>query len=458
MPARPRGRIGSPPPVEEPPVERIYAGRIFRRGRITPAEIGVDGNGIIRRVAKDLRGAPRQDFGEGILLPSGVDLHVHFRDPSPPGAVEDLSSGTVQAALGGIAAVVDMPNTDPPITTLARLEEKIARIPARAFVDVLPYAAVTTRERIPLLAPRAAGFKLYMSPTTGDIPPPAGEEIPGLLTEIAGTGLPLHVHAEDPSSFAQGKAPREPREWDLARPPESEESALRGILKGPDHLRLHVAHVTTTKAAQMVREWGGSFEATPHHLLLSTSRIRNAMGKVNPPLRTEERRRELWEEFRAGKIPVLASDHAPHPLGEKEKRFDLAPAGVPGVETMLPLLLERVRAGEIELGTLWRAASRRPGLFLGLPWGRIAPGYEANLLVVDFRQRRRISARSLHAPCGWTPYEGWEGIFPVEHHLRGERIVEDGEFVGRRRGRVRRPFEPETPRLPPAAAQGPRDR
>ena len=160
---------------------------------------------------------------------------------------------------------------------------------------------------------------------------------------------------------------------------------------------------------------------------------------MNPPLRTEGERRELWEAFCRGEVPILASDHAPHPRDAKELPFERAPSGVPGVETMLPLLLARVRSGELELATLVSAACDRPARWLGQPQGRIAVGHRANLIVVDFKLRSKVEGKRLHSPCGWTPFEGWEGIRPREHYRDGERIVEDGEFVGRPTGRVVRP-------------------
>jgi dihydroorotase len=182
-----------------------------------------------------------------------------------------------------------------------------------------------------------------------------------------------------------------------------------------------------------------SFEATPHHLLLSDRSGRDARFKVNPPLRAESDRAALWSAFQRGDVPCLASDHAPHAASDKALAFDRSPSGVPGVETMLPLLFARVRANELALPTLLSAACDRPARWFGQPQGRIAVGDRANLLVVDFRIRTPIQGRRLHSPCGWTPFEGVEAIFPREHYRDGVRVVEDGEFVGAPNGTVVRP-------------------
>ncbi len=440
MPVRPRGsklHSAEPAKAEFAPA-RVFCGRILHRGRIIPAEVGVSEEGRIVKVAPTVRGGQRVDLADQLILPSAIDLHVHFRDPSPPGAVESFPSGTLQAALGGVGAVVDMPNTDPPTTTLDRLEEKEGLVRGRSEVDVLLLAALTSRTRVEELAPRASGFKLYLAPTTGDLYEPGGPSQKELLERVARSGSAVHVHAEDPALFRSDLRPMDPGAWGAVRPEGSELRALRGLLPPVPGLRLHVAHATSTAALEVATGAGWSTEATPHHLLLHATPHQDARWKVNPPLRSRSTRDELFRAFVDGRITMLASDHAPHPLGEKERPFFEAPSGVPGVETMLPLLLARVREGELSLGTILRAASRRPALFLGLPRGQIAPGMEANFMVVDFRDRRTVRAKELHAPCGWTPFEGREGVFPREHYHLGQRIVEDGEFVGDHQGRLLR--------------------
>jgi dihydroorotase len=426
----------------------ILAGRTWLRGKIRSIEIGIDEEGTIRAIGRSLRGAPRHDVGESFLLPSATDLHVHFRDPGRESDGEDFATGTLQAALGGLGLVADMPNTRPRVDTLDRLRAKEARAQGRALVDVLLYAAATPRASLDALARRAGAFKLYLSPTTDIDEVPTGADLDRLLARVAATNLPLSVHAEDPARFHQEIEPANPPDWNRVRPVDAERTAVDALLRGPSGLRLHVAHVTDATIAGRLRNEGASFEATPHHLLLSERSGDGAKFKVNPPLRSERRRRALWEAFVRGEIPCLASDHAPHSSEEKQRPFPLAPSGMPNVETMLPLLLARVRAGDLPLPILLAAACDRPARWIGQPRGRIALGHRADLLVVDFRVRRTIAARHLHAPCGWTAFEGWEGIFPREHYLRGRRIVEGGEFVGGHGGIIVRPeFAPT--RAPP---------
>ena len=408
-------------------------------------EVGIGEEGRILAVGKNLSGGERHDVGDSVLMPSAVDCHAHFRDPGGSDAAENFETGTRQSALGGIGAAVDMPNTQPPATTVDRLEEKADRAQGRLAVDVLLYAGLTVPERVAPLARRAAGFKLYMSPTT-EIDPPRVERLPALLAAATSTRLPVAVHAEDPRRFREGTELEGTEGWNARRPPESEMEAFELLHPLPGGIRLHIAHVTLPALASRIFREGQSFEVTPQHLLLSAGRGADARWKVNPPLREPPAATELWQMFKRGLVPILASDHAPHSSELKARPFLEAPSGMPGAETMLPLFLTRVRDGELDLPVLQRATADRPARLLGLPQGRIAVGHRANLIVVDFRRRTEIRARSLHAPCGWTAFEGWPAIFPREHYIDGRRIVEDGEYVGAGEGRVIRPeFAPGEP-------------
>ena len=421
-------------------IEWVLAGRGLVRGRIQSVEVGIDGEGMIVAVGKDLPGPRRHDVGELLLLPSATDMHAHLRDPGPSPEVESFAAGTIEAAVGGVGLVADMPNTDPPVTNLERLKSKVARARDRLAVDLLLYAMATPSGAIEELGRAAGAFKLYLSPTTGVDSPPDPSELPKLLKRVAATDLPLTVHAEDPKRFVMDPPAQNLAEWDRARPPIAERVAVEQLIEAaPPGLRLHVAHVTEAGVGTRIQEAGFSSEASPHHLLLHAHINPEARGKVNPPLRTEADRRALWAAFCEGRIGCIASDHAPHPSSAKERPFNLAPSGVPGLETMVPLLLERVRASELPLERFIQAACERPARWLGQPRGRIAVGHRADLLVVDFRRTRTITARSLHAPCGWSPFEGWQAIFPTEHYHGGERIVADGEYVGNARGKIVRP-------------------
>lgn len=403
-------------------------------GRLQPVEIAIDEDGIIQSVGRIRTGGPRRDVGDRVILPAATDVHVHLREPG--GSGESIATGTIEAALGGVTLVGDMPNTTPPVTRPDRLEEKEERVTGRAAVDVLLYATPTDASSVPALAARAGALKIFVSPTTGIEEVPDRPGLASLLRAIASYDLPVSLHAEAPTCFSDEGPVRDAAGWNARRPPAAEETAIGWLSGSPGWLRLHVAHATLPSSVRALREQGWSFEATAHHLLLSDRTGQDPRFKVNPPLRSESDRSALWAAFARGEIPILASDHAPHAADRKFAEFDRAPSGMPGLETALPILLARVRAGELPLEVLTRAACDRPARWFGQPLGRIARGHRANLLIVDFRDRRAVTASELHAPCGWTAFDGWEAIWPVEHWRDGVPIVEDREYVGQPDGRV----------------------
>lgn len=409
---------------------RVIRGRVYYRDRVDPLDIGVDEDGTIVAIKKVLRPADVEDHGDALILPGCVDMHVHLREPGLT-EKEDFPSGTRSAALGGVTTVVDMPNTRPPVTTAAALREKWTRVRGRAAIDYGLYAAPRSGSYVAQLS-GATALKVYMAESTGGLQ--IDEEALGEVLPSAAEARTLVVaHAEDPTRFRTGE-PATLAGYSQVRSKESEVRAIEtlGQLRGDGPL--HVAHVTCVEALDAVPD-GVTTEVTPHHLFLDCARPLKAFGKVNPPLRPPEDRKALWAAFAAGRIDVVATDHAPHTREEKEEPFEEAPSGLPGVATALPLLLRQVRSGELTLDRLVHAIAARPAEILGLPKGRIEVGRDADLVVVDARVVMKITTRRLRYKCGWTPFEGMEGVFPRTVYLRGERIVEDGEPISEGTGR-----------------------
>lgn len=407
----------------------VVEGRAFHRGELTRLAIGIE-DGRIARIRKVLAGDERRDFGDAVLLPGGVDLHCHFRDPGFP-AKDDLHSGTWSAAVGGVTCAVDMPNTKPATVDRESLEDKIRRIRDKANIDVAPFAGPTDAASAAVLS-RAPGFKVYLAETTGalKVDRPSAESV---LRVAAGTGQPVSVHAEDPERFVATTV-RTLSDHDASRPAEAEVSAIRWLTSARGTARVHVAHVTTADAVEALRG-NATCEVTPHHLLLDATRPLASRGKVNPPLRGPGTQEGLWRKLVAGEIDCLASDHAPHTIEEKDAALADAPAGVPGVATTLPLLLRFVRRGVLPLDRFVDAFATRPADLLGLRKGRIEVGYDADLVAVDPRRIATVTARACRYRCGWTPFEGFEATFPLATFVRGELVVEGGEIVAERTGR-----------------------
>jgi dihydroorotase len=409
---------------------RIIRGRVFYRGRVEPLDLAVDEDGRIAAVKRTIAGDDVEDHGDALILPGCVDMHVHLREPGLT-EKEDFPSGTRSAAVGGVTTVVDMPNTRPPVTTREVLRDKWARVRGRAAVDYGLFAAPRSEEAVPGLGD-ATAFKVYMAESTGNLQIDAGT-LEAVLHASADAGRLVVAHAEDERRFRKD-VPATLTGHSAYRPKESEVSAIQELAELRASARVHIAHITCTEALAAVPE-GVTTEVAPHHLLLDTSRPLKAFGKVNPPLRSPEDRNALWEAFASGRIDVVATDHAPHTREEKEQPFEEAPSGLPGVATSFPLLLRQVRAENLSLERLVDSLASRPADILGIPKGRIEVGLDADLLVVDARRAAKITARRTRYKCGWTPFEGMEGVFPSTVYLHGERIVEDGEPIAEGAGR-----------------------
>jgi dihydroorotase len=412
-------------------MDLILEARAFFRGSLTDVEIGIDEeHGTIAAIKKSLSGSPRKSLKGKLLLPSAVDWHVHFRDPGAP-KKEDFDTGTRGAALGGVGLVLDMPNTHPIIDRASRLRDKAETVARKANVDWGLWGTVTDATPDPAeLARMAAGLKLYLAPTTNAEAAPGDEAILRMLRAAAVARRWVAVHAEGtPDAAPAGST----RAHDQRRPAQGEVDAIQRLLglSAPENL-IHIAHTTTAQAIAAASQAGFSTGSTPHHLLLSYEDVPGPPGKVNPPLRSREQSLGLLRAFAQGQVRHLESDHAPHTIDEKAAAFDEAPAGIPGVQTMLPLLLARAKKGDVPIAEVVRAACERPGADLGVGVGRLEVGADATFIVIDSHQARPVRAAELASRSEWSPFEGMPAIFPQQHYLRGEMIVEDGRFIGRR--------------------------
>ncbi len=414
-------------------MDLVIEGECYISGRFERACIAVDAGRIVA-LARNLEGERRLDFGSRKILPAAIDSHVHLREPGMT-QKEDFGTGSLAALHGGVSCVLEMPNTVPPTGTVQALVEKSALAASKSLADFGLFAAVRPGVDIAALSERAVGFKLYMAGTTGDLLVPSLQSVEAELAAVARSGKVLAVHAED-ETLRRKEPERCLADHLRNRPNECEASAVRKIAKAAEACRTHICHVSAKESLPLVHGRPNiTSEVTPHHLLLDRDRALGNFGKVNPPLRTRADRQALFLAFKQGKFDTMASDHAPHTVDEKKEDFEFAPSGMPGTETMFPIMLQHVRDKHLALTTVVRALCERPGEMFGIKKGRIDIGYDADLIVVDFADGQDIRADDLYSKCGWTPYEGMPAVFPKAVVVRGELAMKDGERAGELRGR-----------------------
>ncbi|WP_135663266.1 dihydroorotase [Halorhabdus rudnickae] len=389
------------------------------------------------------------------LLPGMIDTHVHFRQPGDPHK-ETWETGSRSAAAGGVTTVVDQPNTDPPTIDGDTFEEKAA-FATDSVVDFGLNGGVTPDWDPDSLFDRPifALGEVFLADSTGEMG--IDEQRFRDALEVAQRhDVTVTVHAENAAKFNVGTRERTDADaWSAYRTARAEITAVERVceLAAEYDVHLHVAHASTPEAIDAARDAGISCEVTPHHLLLSRSNLDElgTFGRMNPPLRREKRRERVYDRVRDGQVDIVATDHAPHTRAEKDASIWEAPSGVPGVETVLPLLLEEARRGHLTYERVRDLTAANPATLFDLPKkGRIAEGYDADLVLVDPGQTREIHGEDLHTNCEWTPFEGWRGLFPKLTMVRGTVVYErtdDGEVFDDHQGRnvrVARPVPDQT--------------
>ena len=414
------------------PADLLVKGRVLAPdGTLTRGKLAITAGRIVQ-VGGIVAARETLDFGDRVILPGAIDPHVHFRDPGHP-AKEDFGSGTRAAALGGVTTVMDMPNTSPPVFTDAAFDDKLARARAKAVVDFGLYAGLDAAGASLPLLDRAVALKIYLGATTGDLLVRDLALVRRALEAAAKANRTVAVHAEsqdclDRHAHLLGD---DYPSHSAARPDTCEAEAIRAVAEAArgTGARVHVAHLSTKAGLDAASGTGFTSEVCPHHLLLDAGRLREGgRFKMNPPLRAASDAAALGRALAEGRIDCLASDHAPHTPAEKAAtRMRECPAGVPGVQTLVPLLLA---AGQAPLHEVARASTEAASVFRLPGKGRLAPGYDADFAVYDLARVERVAVDRLASRAGWSPFEGMPAIFPTDVYVRGEPVVKDGALVG----------------------------
>ena len=376
------------------------------------------------------------------VLPGVIDPQVHFREPGGE-AKEDLESGTRAAVLGGVTAVFEMPNTQPPTTTKEAFEDKLKRASGRAHCDIAFFVGASSENAEQLgeleRLPGCCGVKVFMGSSTGTLLVPDDETLRRVFSS-GSRRVALHAEDEDRLNERKPLASEELgvhlhpvwRDAECARlATERAIAAARACDR-----KIHVLHVTTKEEIPLLRGARdvATFEIPPQHLTLSAPECYDRLGtfaQMNPPIREASHRDALWGAIEEGLADALGSDHAPHLREEKSRSYPGTPSGMPGVQTMVPIMLDHVSQGRLSLERLVELVCSGPAHIYGVrDRGRLEVGALGSLTLVDLKAEREITNQWIASKCGWTPFDGKKVTgWPVATIVRGATIMREDEIL-----------------------------
>jgi len=375
------------------------------------------------------------------VLPGVIDSQVHFREPGLEWK-EDLESGSRGAVLGGVVAVFEMPNTEPTTTDPGALADKLARAKGRMHCDHAFYVG-GTHENAAFLGelerlPGCCGIKVFMGASTGTLLVQDDEGVEQVLRHVNRRAA---FHSEDEYRLAERRPLARTGDWTSHPEVRDAQSAIQSterlvrIAKALGK-RIHVLHVTTAAEIDFLARHKdvASVEVTPQHLTLTAPEAYERLkgfAQMNPPIRSAEHQAALWHGIAEGIADVLGSDHAPHTREEKARPYPASPSGMPGVQTLVPVMLTHVANGRLSLERFVDLTSHGVHRVFGLAdKGRLAVGYDADLTIVDLKARRTIAHEAMATRSGWTPFDGFEAQgWPMATIVRGQVVMRDDEIV-----------------------------
>ncbi len=382
------------------------------------------------------------------VLPGVIDTQVHFREPGLEHK-EDLATGSLSAVMGGVTAVFEMPNTKPPTTDAQALADKVARATDRMWCDFAFFAGGTAEnaDDLPDLErlPGCCGVKVFMGSSTGTLLVHDDEGVRKVLSRIKRRAA---FHSEDEYRLRAhrglaelGKVETHPIWRDAAAARECTRRLVR--LAHETGARIHVLHISTAEEMEFLAGHRdvATVETTPQHLTLSAPEAYEQLGtraQMNPPIRDERHRQGIWRGLSLGVVDVLGSDHAPHTLEEKAETYPKSPSGMPGVQTLVPIMLDHVNAGRLSIERFVDLTSHGPQRIYGIAnKGRMMQGYDADFTIVDMKATRTITDDWIASKCGWTPFAGRSVTgWPVGTIIRGRTVMWDGQVPDAAQGQA----------------------
>ncbi len=409
--------------------------------RLMPRQVLLEKGKIaeIAELDEKLPAMKRIDCENKILLPGLIDAHVHFRVPGAEHK-EDWHTGSRAAVAGGITTVIDMPNNKPSCTTQQLLDEKRIAAQRDSLCNfAFHFGASNDNLQALMKVEGAVSFKVFMGSSTGNLLVTDAGKLKQIFSVAKEREKVVAVHAEDETVIQENTKSARELGWDSAkyhskiRSNEAEEKAIERALLLQKEIgnRLHICHVSTKEGLQLIKDAKAAgqavtCEATPHHLFLDDSATEELgnFAKMNPSLKSKEDVAALWRGIADGTIDLIATDHAPHRKKEKEKPYWEAPSGVPGCETMLPLLLDAVNKEKISLQKVAELCCRNPAKLYGLNGkGEMRKGVDADLVLIDLEKEITIKSGSLYTKCNWSPFSTWKLKGAVEKTFVGGKEI-----------------------------------
>ncbi|MDQ0465991.1 dihydroorotase [Caulobacter ginsengisoli] len=420
----------------------VRGGEVVNHAGRGLADVGVRGGKVI--AVGDLGRASAGEVFDATgltVLPGVIDSQVHFREPGLEWK-EDLQTGGRSAVLGGVTAVFEMPNTEPTTTDAEALADKLARAAGRMDCDHAFYVG-GTHENARFLGelerlPGCCGIKVFMGASTGTLLVADDEGVEQVLLHVNRRAA---FHSEDEYRLAERRALARTGDWTSHEEVRDAESAIRSTrrlvrLARKVGKRIHVLHVTTAQEIDFLaaNKDVASVELTPQHLTLTAPEAYERLkgfAQMNPPIRGIEHQTALWRGIEMGVADVMGSDHAPHTREEKARPYPASPSGMPGVQTLVPVMLNHIANGRLTLERFVDLTSHGPNRVFGLAdKGRMAEGYDADLTIVDLKARRTIRHEDMANRAGWTPFDGMEVTgWPMATIIRGRVVMREDEVV-----------------------------
>ena len=419
----------------------IKNGSCYIDGKLTKTDIGLSGNKIQKIGKIELNSSKVYDATDKVVLPGIIDTQVHFREPGSTDA-EDLESGSRAAVLGGVTSLFEMPNTNPPTSNLVEFDKKLQAAKNRMHSNYAFYFGATPDNTDQLARLKdvegCCGVKLFAGSSTGNLLVDKEADIEKV---ISSSDRVVSIHSEDEDIIKLRK--KFIRKGDVHSHPEWRNvecamSSTRRVVKIAERYnkKIHVLHVTTKDEVDFLamHKKNVTFETTPQHLTLYAPDCYDKLGtyaQMNPPLRTKEHYDRLWVAIKNNIVDVLGSDHAPHLKENKDKEYPNTPSGMPGVQTIFPVMLDHVNSGKLTLQQLINLMCENPCRIFGIKnKGYIREGFDADLTITDMNKEVTIKNEMIASKCGWTPFNNHKVKgFPVGTIVNGHLVMSDGKVI-----------------------------